>query len=157
MTPVLEQGCFILGPPLDAFEKDFAAAMGAKHAIGVASGTDALHLIFRALGIGEGDEVLVPAMTFIASALGVTLAGAKPVLVDVKREDALLDAGKLEERITGRTKAILPVHLYGRCADMDAIGEVAKRHNLRVVEDAAQAHGATYRGRRAGSIGIAAG
>ncbi|HED66078.1 MAG TPA: DegT/DnrJ/EryC1/StrS family aminotransferase [Planctomycetes bacterium] len=144
---------FILGEAVGRFESEFAAFCNAKHALGVASGTDALHLACRALGIGPGDEVIVPAFTFIASALGVTLAGAKPVLVDVDPKTALLDPAKIEAAITDRTKAILPVHLYGQCADMDAICEIANRHDLPVIEDAAQAHGAEYKGRRAGSIG----
>jgi len=154
---VLEETAFILGPQVEVFERDFATFCGAKHCIGVASGTDALHLIFRALGIGPGDEVIMPAFTFVATALGIDLAGARPVLVDVRRDDALIDAEKVEAAITPRTKAILPVHLYGRCADMGALQAIADRHGLKVVEDAAQAHGATYQGRAAGSLGDAAG
>jgi dTDP-4-amino-4,6-dideoxygalactose transaminase len=154
---VLDETSFILGPPLEAFERDFATFCGAKHCIGVASGTDALHLICRALGIGPGDEVIVPAFTFIATALGVSLAGAAPVLVDVRAADALIDPDKVRAAITPRTRAVLPVHLYGRCADMDRIRAVAAEHGLKVVEDAAQAHGALYKGRPAGSLGDAAG
>jgi dTDP-4-amino-4,6-dideoxygalactose transaminase len=154
---VLEETAFILGPQVDAFERDFATFCGAKHCIGVASGTDALHLIFRALGIGPGDEVIMPAFTFIATALGIDLAGATPVLVDVRRDDALIDAEQVEAAITPRTKAILPVHLYGRCADMDALRAAADRHGLKLIEDAAQAHGATYEGHPTGSLGDAAG
>jgi dTDP-4-amino-4,6-dideoxygalactose transaminase/predicted dehydrogenase len=157
MRQVLTEGSFILGPAVDAFERAFAAFCGAKHAIGVASGTDALHLIFRALGIGPGDEVILPAFTFVATALGVTLAGATPVLVDVRREDGLIDPDRIAALITPRTRAILPVHLYGRCADMDPICRLAAEHGLKVVEDAAQAHGASYKGRPAGSLGDAAG
>ena len=157
MQSVLDETCFILGPPVEQFEQEFAAYCQAKHCIGVASGTDALQLIYRALGIGAGDEVIVPAFTFIATALGVSLAGATPVLVDVKGKDGLLDPEKIAAAITPRTKAICPVHLYGRCADMDAIRSIAAAHDLFVVEDAAQAHGATHRGRRAGSLGDAAG
>jgi dTDP-4-amino-4,6-dideoxygalactose transaminase len=153
---VLEETCFILGPPLEAFERAFAAFCGVKHCIGVASGTDALHLIFRAMGIGPGDEVIMPAFTFVATALGINLAGAKPVLVDVRRDDGLIDAERIAAAITPRTRAILPVHLYGRCADMDPIRAIAADHDLRVVEDAAQAHGALYKGRPAGSLGHAA-
>jgi len=154
---VLNETCFILGPPLDAFERAFATFCGAKHCIGVANGTDALHLILRALGIGPGDEVILPAFTFIATALGVTCAGATPVLVDVCRDDGLIDPDKIRAAITPRTKAILPVHLYGRCADMDLINATAAEQGLLVVEDAAQAHGATYKGKLAGSLGHAAG
>jgi dTDP-4-amino-4,6-dideoxygalactose transaminase len=153
---VLEEACFILGPPLDSFERAFAAFCGVKHCIGVASGTDALHLIFRSMGIGPGDEVIMPAFTFVATALGVDLAGAKPVLVDVKRDDGLIDPERIAAAITPRTRAILPVHLYGRCVDMERIRAIAAEHDLRVVEDAAQAHGALYQGRPAGSLGHAA-
>src|SRR5512135_3423252 len=138
MHRVLGEASFILGPEVGQFERDFAAFCGARHCIGVASGTDALHLIFRALGIGPGAEVILPAFTFVATALGVQLAGATPVLVDVRRDDALIDAEVIEVAITPRTRAILPVHLYGRCADMDTIRAVAARHGLKVVEDAAQ-------------------
>jgi dTDP-4-amino-4,6-dideoxygalactose transaminase len=153
---VLDARCFILGPPVAEFEKAFAGFCQASHCVGVASGTDALHLMLRGLGIGPGDEVIVPAFTFIATALGVTLAGATPVLVDVRREDGLLDPDKLAAAISKRTKAMLPVHLYGRCADMDQIHAVAQAHGLLVLEDAAQAHGAKYRGKPAGSLGHAA-
>jgi dTDP-4-amino-4,6-dideoxygalactose transaminase len=153
---VLDEACFILGPPLEAFEQAFAAFCKTKHCIGVASGTDALNLIFRAMGIGTGDEVIVPAFTFVATALGVDLAGAKPVLVDVCRSDGLIDPERIVAAITPRTRAILPVHLYGRCADMDPIRAIAAERGLRVVEDAAQAHGALYKGRPAGSLGDAA-
>jgi dTDP-4-amino-4,6-dideoxygalactose transaminase len=153
---VLDETCFILGPPVAQFEAEFAAFCGVPHCIGVASGTDALHLIFRALEIGSGDEVIVPAFTFVASALGVSLAGAKPVLCDVRPQDGLIDPDQIEAAITRRTRAILPVHLYGRSADMDRIHEIAMAHDLLVVEDACQAHGAVYKGRPAGSLGHAA-
>jgi dTDP-4-amino-4,6-dideoxygalactose transaminase len=154
---VLESASFILGPEVEAFEREFAAFCGVRHCITVASGTDALHLILRALNIGPGDEVIVPAFTFIATALGVTLAGATPVLVDVRAEDALMDAERVRRAITPRTRAILPVHLYGRCAAMNAISAIGVKHGLHIIEDAAQAHGATYNGRAAGSLGTAAG
>lgn len=154
---VLDQTCYVLGPPVDEFEQAFAEFCGVRHCIGVASGTDALHLIFRALGIGPGDEVIIPAFTFLATAVGVGMAGATPVLVDVRADDALMDVDAIEQAITPRTKAIMPVHLYGRCADMDAILAIAQKHGLIVVEDAAQAHGATYKSRQAGSLGMAAG
>jgi dTDP-4-amino-4,6-dideoxygalactose transaminase len=156
MQEVLDRTCFILGPPLEAFEKAFAAYCQAKHCIGVASGTDAIHLMLRAAGVGPGDEVLVPAMTFVATALGVTQADAEPVLVDVKPTDALMDPSAVDAAITPRTKAILAVHLYGRCADMDALRAIADHRGLLLFEDAAQAHGAEYRGRRAGSLARAA-
>lgn len=153
---VLDHGMYILGPEVSGFESAFASFCNSKHCIGVASGTDAIHLILRALEIGPGDEVILPAFTFVATALGVTQAGATPVLVDVRRDDALIDPDAIEAAITPRTKAIMPVHLYGRCCDMDAISAIADRHGLKIVEDAAQAHGATYRGKRAGSLGNAA-
>jgi len=157
MQEVLDETGFILGRQVKTFEDSFARFTGAKHCIGVANGTDALHLILRAAGIGPGDEVIVPAFTFVATALGVMLAGATPVMVDVRREDALIDPDQIEKAITPRTKAIMAVHLYGRCADMDGIHKIAKAHGLKVYEDAAQAHGATFHGRPAGSIGDAAG
>jgi dTDP-4-amino-4,6-dideoxygalactose transaminase len=156
LAEVLNETCFILGPPVVQFEENFARYCGAMHCIGVASGTDALHLIFRALGIGAGDEVIVPAFTFVATALGVSLAGATPVLVDVNRDDALIDLEQIEAAITPRTKAIVAVHLYGRCAEIDSIRALADRRGIRVIEDACQAHGATLNGRRAGSLGTAA-
>src|SRR5205085_510055 len=115
------------------FERAFASMCGVRHCVGVATGTDALNLIFRGMGIGPGDEVIVPAFTFVATALGVTLAGATPVLVDVRREDGLIDPDLIADAITPRTRAILPVHLYGRCADMDRIQAIAARHGLQVV------------------------
>jgi dTDP-4-amino-4,6-dideoxygalactose transaminase len=147
---------WILGSELEAFEHEFAAYCEAGHAVGTDSGLSALELILRAAGIGEGDEVIVPANTFIATALAVSHAGATPVLVDVDPQTDTIDPTALEDAVSARTKAILPVHLYGHPADMDAIGEVAASHRLLVVEDACQAHGARYRGRRAGSIGHAA-
>lgn len=153
---VLDHGGYILGPEVAAFESAFAGFCQASHCVSVASGTDAIHLILRGLEIGPGDEVILPAFTFIATALGVTQAGATPVLVDVNRDDALIDPALIEAAITSRTRAIMPVHLYGRCCDMDAITAIATRHGLKIVEDAAQAHGATYRGRPAGSLGHAA-
>ncbi len=156
LQQVLDETSFILGPHVAQFEAEFARFCGVPHCIGVASGTDALQLIFRAMEIGPGDEVIVPAFTFVASALGVSLAGATPVLVDVRRADGLIDCARIEEAITSRTRAILPVHLYGRCAEMDRIGQLAAAYNLRVIEDACQAHGAMYKGRFAGSFGAAA-
>ena len=150
---VLERCDFILGEELRLFEEEFAEYCGVPHAIGVATGTDALHLACRALNMGEGDEVIIPAMTFASTAFAVSLTGARPVLVDVRSGDALIDPSKIETAVTPRTKAIIPVHLYGNCADMAAVGAIAAKHSLAVIEDAAQAHGALYAGRRAGSLG----
>jgi len=156
MQSVLDEASFILGLSVAIFEQDFAGFCQAKHCIGVASGTDALQLIFRALNLGPGDEVIVPAFTFIATALGVHLAGATSVFVDVNRTDGLINPDKIAEAITPRTKAIVAVHLFGRCADMDSIRQIADARNLHVIEDACQAHGARYQGHLAGSLGIAA-
>lgn len=150
---VLERADFILGEELHLFESEFAYFCGTKYAIGCGSGTDALHLACRALGIGAGDEVIMPAFTFVATALGITLSGAKPVLVDVDPESGLLDVNRIEPAITSKTRAIIPVHLYGQCVPMAPLVELAKRHGLYVIEDAAQAHGAEYRGKRVGSLG----
>jgi len=157
MGAALDRCDFILGQDVAAFEEEFANFSNAGHAIGCANGTDALYLALHALGIGPGDEVIVPAMTFIATALGVSMAGATPVLVDVETDTALIDPAKIEAAITPATKAIIPVHLFGQCADMDAIMGIAERHELLVLEDAAQAHGAEFNGKRAGSMGHAAG
>ncbi len=154
---VMSSGYFILGPELETFEKEFAAYCGVRHCIGVGNGLDALHLILRALDIGFGDEVIVPAHTFIATWLAVTYAGAVPVPVDIDEETLNISPKHIEKAITDRTRAIMPVHLYGQCADMDAIHDGARQHGLHVIEDAAQAHGARYKGRRAGSLGDAAG
>lgn len=144
---------FILGEAVTKFEQDFAAFSGAKWCVGVGNGTDALHLACRAAEIGQGDEVIVPAFTFVATALGVSLAGARPVLVDVCPETALIDPAQIAAAITPRTKAIIPVHIFGQCAEMDPIIEIAQAHALTVIEDAAQAHGARYKDRTAGSLG----
>jgi dTDP-4-amino-4,6-dideoxygalactose transaminase len=154
---VLESGWFILGEELSAFEREFADFSGARHCIGVGNGLEALHLILRGYDIGPGDEVIVPANTYIATWLAVSYAGARPVPVEPLLGSCNLDPQRIEAAVTARTKAILAVHLYGQPADMDAICEVAGRHGLKVIEDAAQAHGARYRGRRAGSLGDAAG
>ena len=152
---VLESGVFILGPNVAAFEEEMAAYLGVKYAVGVASGTDALLLTLRAYGIGPGDEVIVPAYTFFATAEVVSQLGATPVFVDIDPQTYCLDASQLEERITARTKAIIPVHLYGHPADMAPILEFAGRHGLKVIEDNAQALGAEYKGRKTGSLGDA--
>jgi dTDP-4-amino-4,6-dideoxygalactose transaminase len=154
---VLRSGWFILGAELEAFEAEFAAYCGVRHCVGCGNGLDALHLILRAYGIGPGDEVIVPAHTFIATWLAVTYAGARPVPVDAADDDAYtISPERIAAAITPRTKAVIPVHLYGRPADMDPILRLAARHGLKVIEDAAQAHGARYHGRRAGSLGDAA-
>jgi dTDP-4-amino-4,6-dideoxygalactose transaminase len=150
---VIDRCDFILGEELALFEREFAAYCGVSHALGVANGTDALHLACRAVNLGPGDEVIVPAMTFVATALGVSLTGARPVFVDVRAEDALIDPRRIEAAITLRTRAIIPVHLYGQCADMETISAIAAKHSLLVIEDAAQAHGASYAGKRAGALG----
>lgn len=153
---VMDSGWYVTGRELEAFEREFATYCGARHCIGVANGLDALHLVLRAWGIGPGDEVLVPSHTFIATWLAVTYAGATPVPVEPDPATHLLDAARLEAAITSKTKAIVPVHLYGQTADMTGIRAVAKRHGLKVLEDAAQAHGASDHQRRAGSLGDAA-
>ncbi len=150
---VLDNTSFILGGEVSAFEQAFANYCGAKYSVGVASGLDALHLGCRALGIGPGDEVIIPAHTFIATALGVSQAGATPVFVDVDPNTFCLDASLIEKKLTAKTKAILPVHLYGRCMDLSAIEDLCKRKGLLLIEDAAQSHGAGFGGKRAGARG----
>ncbi len=150
---ILRSGWFVLGPELEKFEMEFAHHIGRKYCIGVNSGTDALILALRALGIGSGDEVIVPAGSYIASVIGVIENGANPVFVD-SDEFLLLDAKKIESAITSRTKAILPVHMYGQPCDMKKIMEIADKHNLLVVEDCAQSHDAAYDGKRTGTFGI---
>lgn len=154
---VIDRGSLVLGPEVASFEAEFAEFCGVKHAIGVGNGLDALSLTLRAAGIGPGDEVIVPSQTFIASWLAVSHVGATPVVVDVDAKFNTLFPSEIEKSITSRTRAIMPVHLFGHPADMDLILEIARAHNLFVLEDAAQAHGATYKGRRIGSIGDAAG
>jgi dTDP-4-amino-4,6-dideoxygalactose transaminase len=150
---VLDNAQFILGTEVAAFEQDFAAYCGATECIALNSGTSALHLALLAAGIGSGDEVITVPFTFVASVAAVLYAGARPVLVDIDRHSFNMDPSAIEAAITPRTKAIMPVHLYGQSADMDPIVEVAHRHGLIVIEDAAQAHGAKYKGRPVGSIG----
>jgi dTDP-4-amino-4,6-dideoxygalactose transaminase len=150
---VLESTNFILGPKVDDFERAFADFCGVRHAVACSSGTAALHLALSALGIGRGDEVVTVAMTFVATASAVEYCGARPVLVDIDPLHSNIDPSQIEDAITPATKAILPVHLYGQCADMDPILDIARRRGLAVIEDAAQSHGAEYRGRRAGSLG----
>jgi dTDP-4-amino-4,6-dideoxygalactose transaminase len=153
---VMDSGRYLYGQELEGFENEFATYCGVKHCIAVGNGLDAIHLILRGYDIGPGDEVIVPSHTFIATWLGVTFAAATPVPVEVNPQTYNLDPNLIEAAITSRTKAILPVHLYGQTADMDPILEIARRHKLKVVEDAAQAHGARYKGRCAGSLGDAA-
>ena len=154
---VLAHGEFILGPEVATFEREWAEYCRVPHAVGVGSGTDALHLILRALGIGPGDEVITVANTFIATAEAISYAGAKPVLADCRIEDFLLDPAAAAAAITPRTRAIIPVHLYGQPADMDALGALAQNSGLALIEDAAQAHGASLAdGRVCGSLGVAA-
>src|SRR5579863_3770833 len=150
---VLDSCQFVLGPEVAGFEQEFAAYCGAAECIALNSGTSALHLALLAAGIGSGDEVITVPFTFVASVAAVLYTGARPVLVDIDPRSFTMDPSAIEAAITSRTKAILPVHLDGQTADMDPILEVARRHGLVVIEDAAQAHGAEYKGRRAGSIG----
>jgi len=150
---VLETGQYIGGPEVTALEEEFANYCGAKHGVAVNSGTSALHLALLAAGIQPGDEVITVPFTFYATVATIGYVGATPVYVDIDPATFNIDASKIEAAITTRTRAILLVHLYGQCADMDPILEIARRHKLVVIEDAAQAHGAEYRGRRAGSIG----
>lgn len=154
---VCENTAFILSEEMKTFEAEFAGYCGAKHGIGVANGTEALFLALKALGIGQGDEVIVPANTFIATAAAVSHAGGTPVFVDCNPETYCIDPGKIGAAITGKTKAIMPVHLYGHPCDMDAIMSIARSNGLKVVEDCAQAHGTRYKDKHAGSIGDAAG
>ncbi|HEX3741012.1 MAG TPA: DegT/DnrJ/EryC1/StrS family aminotransferase [Terriglobales bacterium] len=152
---VLRKSSFILGPEVVAFEKEFAAYIGASDCIAVNNGTAALQLVLAGLGIGPGDEVITVANTFIATAEAISAVGARPVFVDVDPVSYTMDPQLVEAAITPNTKALLPVHLYGQAADVDALLEIARRHNLHLVEDACQAHGATYKGRKAGSLGVA--
>ena len=150
---VLESAQFVLGNEVEAFEQEFAAFCGTAHGIAVNSGTSALHLALLAAGVGPGDEVITVPFTFVATAATIAYAGARPVFVDIDDRSFTMDPGAIDAAVTSRTKAIVPVHLYGQAADLDPILEVAARHGLTVIEDAAQAHGALYRGRPAGSLG----
>lgn len=154
---VMNKGWYIMGEQLELFEQEYAAYCGTKYCVGVGNGLDALHLILEGYEIGVGDEVIVPVNTYIATALAVSYCGATPVFVDCDPNTFNVDVTRIEEQITDKTKAIIAVHLYGRVADMDAIIEVAKKYNLKVIEDAAQAHGAMWKGKRTGSLGDAAG
>lgn len=154
---VMESGWYILGREVEAFEAEFTTYCETKYCIGVANGLDALHLIIQAYGIGQGDEVIVPSNTYIATWLAVTHAGATPVPVEPDERTYNIDPVMIEQAITPKTKAIMVVHLYGQTADMDPINAIARKHGLKVIEDCAQAHGALYKGRRSGSLGDAAG
>lgn len=154
---VMDNSWFIEGPELKNFEKEFSAYCGVKYCVGVATGLDALYLVLKAWGIGNGDEVLVPSNTYIATALAVSYVGAKPVFVEPEIDSFNIDVNRIEEKITKNTKAIIAVQLQGRCCDMDVIKEIADKYHIKVLEDAAQAHGAKYKGAFAGSLGDAAG
>jgi dTDP-4-amino-4,6-dideoxygalactose transaminase len=155
MKRVMESADFILGHDVKEFEREFGEFLGINNCVGVASGTDALLMVLKALNIGPGDEVIVPAHTFVATAFAVSLVGARPIFADVKNDDYTIDPQQVETLISPRTKAVMPVHMYGHVADMDPLRETASRNGISVVEDACQAHGARYRGRRAGTFGIA--
>ena len=153
LDEVAASTAYVLGPKVAAFERDFAAYAGAKHCVGVNSGTSALHLALICAGVGAGDEVISVPMTFIATSWAISYAGAKPVYVDVDPDTATMDVTQVERHITAKTKALLPVHLYGQPADMDALLDLSQKHGIPIVEDVAQAHGASYRGRKVGTMG----
>lgn len=153
---VLRSGHYVLGPRVEEFERAVADYCGVKYAVGVANGTDALVLSLDAIGVGSGDEVITSPFTFYASAESISRLGATPVFVDIDPHTYNLDAGQIESRITPRTKAIIPVHIFGQPAEMDAINEIASRHGIRVIEDACQAIGAEYKGKKVGALGDAA-
>lgn len=153
---IITKSAFVGGEEVLNFEAEFAVYCETKACVSVGNGTDAIYLTLRAMGVGPGDEVITVAQTFIATSEAISMTGARPVFVDIKDDTMLMDPALLEKAITPRTKVILPVHLYGQTCDLDAIMEIADRHGLKVIEDAAQAHGARWRGRRAGSIGDAA-
>ncbi len=151
---VMSNTAFVLGKYVDDFEKKFAEFIGSPYAVGVASGTDALHLALRAAGISQGDEVITTANTFVATTLAVEMLGARPVLVDCDPTTYLMDMAAAEKAVTPKTRAIIPVHLYGQVAPMDEVMALAERHNLTVIEDACQSHGAKYKGRTSGTFGL---
>lgn len=154
---VYHKNWFIQGTEVEAFEKEYAEYCGAKYCVGCGNGLDALYLVLKAYGIGEGDEVIVPSNTYIATALAVTYTGATPVFVEPTLESYNIDSSKIEKKISSKTKAIMAVHLYGQTAAMDEIKEIAQKYNLKIIEDAAQAHGAMYKGVKTGNLGDAAG
>ncbi len=153
---VLPSGKYTLGPVLEQFEQEFATYCGVKHAIGISNGTEALHLALLAMGVGAGDEVITQANTYVATAFAVNYCGATPVFVDIEPTYSNIDVKQIEKKITSKTKVIIPVHIYGHTVDMDPIIEIAKKYNLKVLEDASHAHGATYKGRRTGGLADAA-
>ena len=153
ITRVLERGYYILGSEVKAFEAEFAAYIGSPHCIGVGSGTEALHVALRALGLGPGDEVITTAHTAVATIAAIELAGATPVFADIEPDYFTLDAEAVERAISPKTRGLIAVHLYGQCADLAALSDIAKRHGLKLIEDCAQAHGAELGERRLGSIG----
>ncbi len=152
---VMESGWYVLGKEVESFEKEFAAYLGADFCIGVASGTEAIALSLKALNIGEGDEVIVPCLTAFPTITGIMQSGAKPVVVDVSEYDGLIDINKIENKITGKTRAIMPVHLYGQSCEMEQLHHVASMHNLLVIEDCAQSAGTKYKHEYTGTYGIA--
>ena len=156
MDRVLPGGKYTMGPVLEEFEKDFAAYCGVKHCIGMSNGTEALHLALAAWGIGPGDEVITQSNTYVATSFAINYVGASPVFVDIEPEFTNMDVSKLEGRITERTKAIIPVHMYGHPVDMDPLMALAAKYNLKILEDASHAHGALYKGRKTGTLGHAA-
>ena len=153
---IVDKNYYIQGDELNKFEGEFAKYCQCDYAVGCATGLDAIHVILKGYGIGAGDEVIIPSNTFIATALAVTYAGATPVMVEPDITTYTIDVNRIEEKITDKTKAIIAVQLYGQAADMDSINEIAKKYGLKVIEDAAQAHGATYKGKKVGSLGDAA-
>jgi len=153
ISRVLAKGWYILGDEVKAFEKEFAEYIGVSFGIGVGSGTDAIHLALRACGVGSGDEVLTVSHTAVATVAAIEMAGAMPVLVDIEKDFYTLNPAMLESVISSKTKAIIPVHIYGQPADLDPLMEIARRHELAVIEDCAQAHGAMYKGKKVGSFG----
>jgi dTDP-4-amino-4,6-dideoxygalactose transaminase len=153
---VLPTGKYTLGPNLEKFEQQFAGYCGVKHCIGISNGTEALHLALAAMGVGPGDEVITQANTYVATACAINYLSASPVFVDIEPQYSNMDADQLEAKITERTKAIIPVHMYGHPADMDSILRLAKKYNLQVLEDASHAHGAVYKGKHTGALGHAA-
>jgi dTDP-4-amino-4,6-dideoxygalactose transaminase len=154
MSKVLDSGCYILCGEVEAFEKEFSEFIGTSHAVGVASGTDALYISLKALDIGPGDEVITVSHTAVATVAAIVQTGATPVLVDIFEESYTMDPARLPAAINARTKAIIPVHLYGQAADMDAILAIADKRGISVIEDCAQAHGALYKGKKLGSLGL---
>jgi len=157
ITRVLDSGWYLLGKECEAFEKNFAAYCGVKHCIGMANGLDALNLIIKAYGFGSGDEIIVPANTYIASILAISQNGCTPVLVEPDIQTYTINPDLIEEKITPQTKALMVVHLYGRAVEMEKIWTLAEKYNLKIIEDSAQAHGAVYHGRRTGNLGDASG